>query len=363
MGNISRTKRSKKNKRLIGLSITLIILSILAVAFALLWSYRPFSGGGDIVDQPSDIAIPDSMKGRYANILVAGISDNDVGGDPDQKLTDMIMLVCVDLEQNKAEVLQIPRDTYVGEAAGSTGKINAVYKRNGESINSLITTIGEQFRLPVTHYVTFTLEGFREGVDALGGIPINLPEDVIDTREKGGALYAGEQVLNGEHAEWFVRFRHGYSDADIGRLKAQRIFLAAAFDRVKSAGLTTLATKVFPTIQDDVTSDMAVSDMMAYVNFVLGFSMDNIRIHMAPGEGVSHKDAANPTKKYDVYTLHKEATAELLNTYFRPYSEPVPAEELGVNELKNTGSYNENTQDTLDDIAGGEKPGQQKNEQ
>lgn len=344
-----KKKMAKRDRRLLTVSIFLMILSILAVVGVIIWNYKPFSGE-NVLSQPSDITIPAENKGQYVNFLVAGIKDN---------LTDVIMVASVDLKDNSVNVLQIPRDCYVSDTI-TTGKINAVYNNGDKSLakpNRLISEINKQFKLSISHYVTFTLDGFRQGVDAMGGIPINLPETLRDSRD-GSTLKAGEQVLTGTSAEWFVRFRHGYTEGDIGRVKAQRIFLAAALAQAKKVGIGTLTTKVFPAVQDDIESDLSVKDIIPYVSLVTNIDMDKISMFMIPGEGVSHTDAANPTGKYDVYSIHKDATAELLNEHFRKYGDPVSADELGIIELKNTTDTYENIDDNLQEIQEGVKPGQ-----
>src|SRR5699024_10159884 len=90
------------------------------------------------------------------------------------KLTDVIMVVQIDLETGSVSALQIPRDTWVGTNVSETGKINAVYGLSG--IDGLAEVIYDRLLIPIDHYVTVDMDGFIAIVDAIGGVTITIDE-------------------------------------------------------------------------------------------------------------------------------------------------------------------------------------------
>ena len=115
------------------------------------------------------------------NLLVVGVSD-----DPDERestrLTDTIMVVSVNIEDQKVNILQIPRDTYVGEET-STHKINAIYAQNPDHLGLRWfgrpePMIYDQFQVTIDHYVTIQMDGFRDMINAIGGVTMDVPVDM-----------------------------------------------------------------------------------------------------------------------------------------------------------------------------------------
>ena len=103
---------------------------------------------------------------------------------------------------------------------------------------------------------------------------------------------------------------------DIGRVKAQRIFLASALQKVKNLGIKKITKNVIPEIYDQITSNMSVGEMVNFSKVMMDIDMNNIKIFMVPGEGTTHNGQS-------VWAIHADETAEMLNDNFRPYSDDV----------------------------------------
>ena len=175
MSSSTRKKKKKANVRLI---VTNVILSIVLV-----FSSITFVGASVLNSQMmrnNDIDAEESEN--FKNVVVSP-NENVVyflvcGVDLSENLTDIIMVVCYDLANNNANILQIPRDTYVGrdrdgeEKYYSTGKINEIYGNpyKGESkIKALMRCINDRFGLPIDHYATVTIKGTEKIIDIVGG--------------------------------------------------------------------------------------------------------------------------------------------------------------------------------------------------
>lgn len=344
--------KSNKTKLYVIIMILIIVTAIFLSALSVLY-WKPFDNQSGEIYSPEVTTNTDKeevpiIESERINFLILGLDESET-------LTDVIMVASLDTSDNSVEILQIPRDSYVSDSIG-TGKINGIYTlgdKDLQPVQRLIKTIDEQFKLKIDYYGIFTLDAFRNAVDAMGGIPIDMPQKLVYDPSK--IIPAGHQVLDGEKAEWLVRHRSSYWEGDIGRIKVQRIFLAAAAKQVKSLGILKLSTKVIPKIYDDISSNLAIKDVISFADDFLSIDMDNISIYMIPGEGMNHEGQS-------VWAIHGEQTAELLNNYFRDDGQEVPFDDLDIIDLGYTGDWYENTDDNFEDLIEGEKPGQ-KNEE
>lgn len=338
--NLNQTQNdNKKNKIILWVSISLIIVSVVVISIVLFLNWRPFQDPDSYGQINSEITTPHNIKQKSVNFLIAGIDEAE---QRDTKLTDVIMLVNIDIQSKNINILQIPRDTYIDVSNSPTGKINAIYNSgiNKKGIDGLSSTIFDQFSLNIDHYVTVTMDGFRQIIDSIGGVYMDVPTTfTLD----GITINAGPQLLNGELAETFVRVRSIYDDADIGRVMAQRLFLASLSDKLFSLSTSDLI-KLVPDISKYISTDLSIGEMLDYAKLSSDFSLDKIQIHLIPGE------ATVTSNGQSVYTVHKLEFANMLNSYFRPYSDAVPADSLKVVELQKTVDIYNNNEKNFSEI-------------
>lgn len=314
-------------------------------------SYELNSNAGEI-DDKRDFTNDQIIEGQFTVLCL--------GFDETRSNSDVIMLFHFDIINDKINILQIPRDSFVPDFTNSeTDKINSVYTLGDENlipIQRVVDAVRDTFGIPIDRYITTGCDDIVDMVDIIGGIPINLPEQVIYSYDK--VLYPGEQVLNGEQAELFVRARKGYNEGDIGRVKAQRIFLAAAMEKALDLGpiqLTKFLTEVYN--KGYIGTDLTLQEMSILSDFGSSIDLDDVTVHMVPGEATYYGD-------YSVWSIHKNATIDVINEYFRPYQPELSYDSLSITELiesdyYNTDIYDEN-QDTLQEIADGATPGESK---
>jgi len=183
------------------------------------------------------------------NILILGKGgEAHAGGN----LTDSIQILSLDIFNNEASMLSIPRDFYVKSEVGST-KINAVYstangkkKDSGGSVmKNLVSDITD---LTIHYFLVIDFDGFSTLIDSLGGISLNVENTINDDQypvgdEAGSTetfyLKAGWQNLDGETALKFVRSRHtpGVEGSDFARSARQQRVLAAVKEKALSIGV------------------------------------------------------------------------------------------------------------------------------
>ena len=281
-----------------------------------------------------------------------------LGLDELRSNTDVIMLAMFDIAGNTVNVLQIPRDTYVPDYTSfSGGKINSVYTLGNAAVSPVqrvVDCVEETFCIPIDRYIITGCEDIAEIVDLIGGVPIDMPYTIH--YEPGKTIFAGKQTLHGRQAEWMVRYRHGYSEGDIGRMQAQRIFLAALMQKACGMHTLTLMRHADTIIEKQlIASDLSVDEIRKLSDFAQSIGMERISMYMLPGEAVNHKPRPSGDV-YSVWSIHYEPAVDLLNARFRPYYEPIF--QLPVRELVTKGNYQNTTYDNestdLGSILGGD---------
>jgi len=339
----AETKKKRRlgtaDRILLALSLVLIFGAAAMIGYASLMNWTPLAEtgprpgpDGTITSGPvsldPDMNTSADIKEKIVHFLVVGTdyTETDLkAGTGRANLSDVIMVVSLNKEDGSVNVLNIPRDTFIGTEY-PTGKINAVYNNKEKGgIENLARVIYDRFRIPIDHYVTINMDGFISLVDAIGGVEIVVEQGFT---LEGVTINPGKQTLTGLQAEKFVRERHSRSGGDIGRIQAQRSFLAALFKKCKNLSVSEL-TALAPIAFQEISTDLTVKQMLEIGLKVLKLDSDKISFHLVPGE-------ACYANGFSVWSVHKDELAAILNDYFRPFSDPIPAEDLNVIEVQHT---------------------------
>ena len=321
-----RSKRRKSSMARTVLTALLIVLLIptLALGAGYLYVSHATSGqnaGMGVIDNM--INTPKEYSGDVVNVLVCGV-DYEKGRT--HALTDMILYVNFDVQNNKVNMLQIPRDTYVGGQYSANGKINGVAAMAGTdgnlNISALADRVNAMFQLPIDGYITIDMDSMKELVNYLGGVEVYVPRDM---EYNGSKLEQGYRMLDGDAAEFFVRNRHGngYATGDFARLEMQRYFYAGMFKALLTMTPGDIA-KMFPVYLKYVKTDMPITDLVGIGLSALKVSTQNIMMCRVPEYG----GAQFYLGEHAVNVVARQETADLLNNYFRSYDTPVDASQL-----------------------------------
>ena len=251
-------------------------------------------------------------KPNFYTILVSGL-DNHNGG------SDTNILVAVDAENNKIHGVSIPRDTKA-VINGKNHKINFAYNSGG--IDLLAQTLTDQLGIPVDYTVCVDLQGFVALVDAIGGVPFDVPID-MNYEDPYQDLYIhipkGYQTLSGAEALKVVRFREGYASQDIGRMETQQKFLKAVAKKmltVENLDKVDDFVKIFNTY---VETDLTLGNLGWLGKEAISMGADAITFSTLPGEWHSPYIYLDP-----------EATLTLVNESLNPYVEDRVMEDLNI---------------------------------
>jgi len=424
----NRSKRNsvhtniKNSKALKAIKIILIIL--LAIALVCLGVYTYFRK----IYRPDTTNMDNPLGLHNTGIAVEHIDSetgaknalkDDVytflatGCDKGENLTDVIMIISYDLENQKAAIMSIPRDTYVkvnssiildskgniskdnfaGKGTYAT-KINGVYAHgrtlalneldrlvkqskgmNNAELNALCdesfltidadilskyidekdsskkkemkekirkefgirylaVLIYYNFGVPCDFYANANISGFRNIVDAIGGVDVYVPERMY-YKDPYQDLYidipAGNQHLDGKKAEGFVRFRSGYYSADIGRIEAQKIFMTAFIKKLCSPQIVTKIGDIVEVISKNLTTNLSVSDAMYFATHAIEIDLSNIVMLTLPG-------TSQYVGNVSYYLADKELIIETVNTYLNKYSKPLTEEQFCIEVSSTKGS-------------------------
>lgn len=227
------------------------------------------------------------------------------GVDEDEIRTDVIIVATFNSETKKIDLISVPRDTRVfltdamlqdmrsrNSYVPDTCKINEVHayagkeKANEYSVKEVERLLG----IKIDYYVKMNLEGFRNIVDEMGGVEIDLPRDFYYVDRAGGLyinLKAGPQTLNGAQAEQLVRWRKdnkGGGYGDLGRINTQQLFLQAFAKKALSPKNVVNAPGIIKNLFKYVETDISINDALSYVKYLDEIKLDNINMTTIPGE-------------------------------------------------------------------------------
>lgn len=215
------------------------------------------------------------------SILLVGVDKRE--GDSGR--TDSMIVATINPDTNSTKLLSIPRDTKTEITSNSdpdknrTTKMNAAYAYGG--IEMTIDTVENFLNVPIDYYVEVNMEGFKDIVDAVGGIDVN---NKYEFELDGTTLYEGPQHLDGEEALQYARMRKEDPLGDFGRQERQKEVISKVVK--KGASLSSLAKydDILEALQDNVLTNLTLDDMIGIQATYKG-AAKNIEKLQVEGEG------------------------------------------------------------------------------
>jgi LCP family protein required for cell wall assembly len=195
----------------------------------------------DVVAAQKSLHVPKANQPAIA--LVIGYDHRAGTEASNPSLSDTLMLIRADPQSKTISLLSFPRDLdvpiYCSERGPpvSTDRINSAYSRCKS--RGTLFTVEKLTDLPVNYLITVNFHGFKQVVDKLGGVWMDVDRRYYN-RNTGSSLnnYAninlqpGYQKLGGGQALDFVRFRH--TDSDLYRVARQQAFVRGFREQVKA---------------------------------------------------------------------------------------------------------------------------------
>ncbi|PEW03724.1 LytR family transcriptional regulator [Bacillus cereus] len=242
-------------------------------------------------------------KSEPVSILLLGADERG----EDKGRSDSLMVITLNPKTNSMKTVSIPRDTYteiVGK--GKSDKINHAYAFGG--VDMSVDTVEKFLNIPINYYVEVNMEGFKDIVNAVGGVDVN---NDLEFTQDGHHFVKGNIHLNGDEALAYTRMRKQDPRGDFGRQMRQRQVMQAVIK--KGASFSSLAsygdvlTAIQKNVKTNLTQDQMFDMQMNYKNCLQ--NSEDIQI---PGDG---HIAANGIWYYYVPDAAKQDITNKLRTH------------------------------------------------
>jgi len=285
----------------------LAVVAVLAVSFGgAAAAYNRLQGNVNVADAfdlvgntPEAETPPDPddpLAGRDVNILLLGSDERDgqngvIGGDAEGMRSDTTMVVHLSADRKRAELVSIPRDSIVDipsctmtDGSTSRARYDAMFNEafaigwdQGGDLTSAaactIKTVQATTGLTIDHFAVVDFTGFISMVDALGGVPICIPEPIVSAEARLN-LAAGYQTLDGPTALAFARARKGtnLNGSDLMRAGRQQELIAAMVRQIQSTNVLTDVPKLMSFL-DAATGSLTVDPGLSSLTDMAGLAL------------------------------------------------------------------------------------------
>lgn len=302
----TKPKKERKHRKLKRVGLVFAILALIGGLYG--WKLMANLGKafhGNIFSDAKALVTTQKLKGEdqgRVNILLAGNSADDPGHGG-AELTDSIMILSIDTKQHTAIMLSIPRDTWVPIPGMGHQKINAAntvsdFKKAGYpdgGMGQLESVITQNFGIPIQYYALINYSAFRDTVNAVGGITVNIQSpdsrglyDPNILAREGGPLKMpnGPVQLNGQQALNLARSRgdsyysYGFPQSDFDRTQHQRQMLVALGEKATTTGVVTNPIKInslVGAVGKNVKSDLSLANILRLNQLTKDMDLNHIR--------------------------------------------------------------------------------------
>ena len=232
-----RAKTEKRRNRRLLFSVLGVLVAVLLAGIGIAtWYGKSAVDALDNINRDSNLmptgerpAPVDPVEGKAPLNMVLMGSDTRGG---ERGRSDVLQLLHISGDRQNVFLMSIPRDSYVEIPGRGKAKINAAYSWGGAPL--AVETMELLLDVPMDNTVLIDFEGFKNVIDALGGVTVVNREA---SSSHGLDFPKGEITLSGEEALWFVRERKNLSDGDFGRATRQRDVIKAVLGKLASGGV------------------------------------------------------------------------------------------------------------------------------
>ncbi|MGE1162164.1 LytR family transcriptional regulator [Peribacillus simplex] len=257
MRHEKKTKKKRTWLKVVGIIVLLFILSGGAFAYSL-WNaltktvdsmHTPIDRNTD--KRTKDLALSDQEP---FSMLMLGVDERD----GDKGRSDTMIVLTVNPQKKSVKMLSIPRDTrteIVGH--GTQDKINHAFAFGGAKMS--MDTVENFLDIPIDYYMKINMEGFKDIVDAVGGVTV---QNDLDFTSDGIHFAKGSHTLNGKEALAYSRMRHDDPNGDFGRQSRQRSIIEAVIREGASVSSLTKYNDVFEALGNNIQTNLTFDDMM-----------------------------------------------------------------------------------------------------
>ncbi|MCF6460611.1 LCP family protein [Clostridium sp. Cult3] len=288
------------------------------IAFSLVWSGFIYNTvikaqGEDDEEVYKENFIDRLMDGKEdITFLVMGVDSKDAKNASNTR-TDTMMLCKANKSTGEISILSIPRDTKARiRGRRNDEKINHAHAYGGPELS--VKTVKDLLGVDLEYYVRVDYKIVKEYVNLIDGVEVYVPMDMKYSDPVADPplyidLKQGQQVLYGDEALQFLRFRKGYADQDLGRIKAQQQFVAAAIEKTLRPANIVNIPQMIKTYYDYVDTNIPFDVVMKFAMKAKNFSSDKVNMATLPGDGEYIGGVS-------YFILNEEESSKLVNAMF-----------------------------------------------
>ncbi|PEQ87263.1 LytR family transcriptional regulator [Bacillus sp. AFS006103] len=253
--------KKKKKKWLKVTGIILLVLLVAGGAYAYT-VYNSFKNAVETMNQPIERKQsekreePVTFKEKEPfSVLLLGVDERK----GDRGRSDSLIVLTVNPNNNSVKMLSIPRDTrteIVGK--GKEDKINHAYAFGG--VPMAMDTVENFLDIPIDYYIKINMEGFKDIVDAVGGVTV---QSNLDFTQDSFHFAKGELTLNGEEALSYSRMRKKDPRGDFGRQTRQRQIIQGVVKEGASLSSLTNFSTIFSALGKNVKTNLTFDQMVS----------------------------------------------------------------------------------------------------
>ncbi len=348
--NNKKNDKTKKKSKILNKILLLLLITLIVLIGGIV--YRTQKNGGGMTGLLSTLVghNEETLKNlKPIQVLLMGVS-TDNGG----KLTDTIIIGTYDPKNQKASLLSIPRDTFVGKkpsAGTGSDKINSLYQKGPEKT---LEKVNELTGLDIKYYMVIDNQALIKLVDVIGGVEFEVPY------VPGGMVYddtsqdlhinlqPGLQKLDGNKAEQLLRFRKNndnktypaeYGGDDYGRMRTQREFMVETLKQTVKAKNILKIKDIIDIAYEYVETNLSVATIKDYVPYAINLDISSIQSVVLPGG--SYGPTTTPSYPLWFFVADKKETSKLIDELYGEEDEV-----SGSNATDGTNNSNSNNAST-----------------
>lgn len=179
--------------------------------------------------------------------------------------SDTLLIATINPITQQAQLISIPRDTYIKIPGKGFDKVNHATAFGGPAL--LKKTLEDYLSIKIDRYATIDFDGFRKIIDELGGVEVTVKKRMKYTDPSDGTnidLYPGKQILNGKQALDYARYRKsdvGHEDSDYERIARQQEIIRALANKGGSMDAFLKAFKLMEILGKHIKTDLTQNEI------------------------------------------------------------------------------------------------------
>ncbi|WP_018212612.1 LCP family protein [Desulfitobacterium hafniense] len=294
------------------LGLTLLVMVLLVGGIVLGFSGLSMSKSKPLPGEQSGPMTEEELKNRISVLLIGA----DQRPEEQSFNTDTIILATIDPKSARVSLLSIPRDTRVSIPGHKDIKINGVAPLT--DLDNLVDVVSDLVGIPISGYIQTNFNGFKQIIDTLGGITVDVEKDMYyetgDDEDGYINLKKGLQKLDGSKALQYARFRND-GLGDISRTARQQIVLKAVAGEMLKLGTLPKLPWLIPQLNEAVNTNLQLGDMFKIAKTAVKFKDVEIYTQTLPGSfhdmnGISYWDVDPEQVKEVVSNLLRGITTD-----------------------------------------------------